>query len=167
MKFRPFAKTKEERESISKDILYKAAEDVQRGLWCRGNWFLGEDGEEMRSWDQQAYTWLDDDQQEALFETEFSYIEEDDIRRTLPMEERLEWLSRSKKCAEGSIFFAAMFLGYGRDQAEHAVRMVEEHGEVPVRFGSLIDYNDSGLPNNIFDAGSILAEHFRKAADSL
>ena len=122
----------------TKDILYKAAEDVQQGMWCRDFWFAAADGTGIEATDGML------------------------VAGTYPLEEAL----KARRCAEGSIAIATALLGGDQSdlfQAQDAVRQVcyERYAT------GIIGFNDDHLPDDPFEAGQQLAELFRETADAL
>lgn len=139
--------------SIS-DILIKAAEDVQQGMWCRNDWFRGDDGER----------WAETE----LFSGFLSV-------------EKAQGLQR---CAEGSVALATLLLGGTVSDFDAAVDDVRTNLPNSRACGcdpatacrcdscashpiSLAHHNDKHLPDDPFEAGQTLAELFRTTAESL
>jgi hypothetical protein len=139
---------------LVKDILLKAAEDVQSGMWCQGRWFIDEDGKGYSDGDLMIFGGL-------------------------TMEKAL----KSHRCAEGSIALSTQLLGGVVYDYEAALAEVgktlearpyppttacafdNDHSHQSIRL--LSHFNDIHLPGDPFEAGQILAELFRSTAEAL
>ena len=134
------------------DILIKAAEDVQQGMWCRGAWFTNTPGE---------------DEDGILLEDAFSM-------RLINIS--AEGLAKMNRCAEGSIALATIQAGLRRSDYEatlsavqsnlnsHCERCENRSENAP----SLNLHNDSHMAvMESFDAGQHLAEIFRDTAEKV
>ncbi len=139
-------------EQIS-DVLRKAGEDVQQGMWCRSSWFTDTPG-----LDDDGLSWAP----EEVFDLNMS----------------VEKLSALHRCAEGSIIMATRMAGLGLDVYKRAVNAVdnslvancndcqhsEDHGVQIV----LHEHNDLHMDEmDPFEAGQHLSEIFRDTADRL
>ena len=152
-----------------KDILIKAAEDVQQGMWCVGKWFS-----------HRGFSDCD------LFPGAFPHYNPSPAIRKLSIDHRLELAQGSERCAEGSIALATALLGGTHNDYLEAIRAVEQEkdpGDPKMMiedYGGLADYNDTRLVEVVrdgetvsitegsrFAAGQILAGIFRSAADKL
>jgi hypothetical protein len=154
-------------EQLTKDILIKAAEDVERGLWCEGSWFQV-DGATMppvvKGWF--GSHWNLDDQ---TIETQPAWSLDEEA--TFGMADAVgadlvtEWLDKSKKCAEGSILFSTLLLGGGKGDYYKAVNVVES---TQLDGRSLNEFNDTDLDSRYpKGSGMELGSMFRRAADTI
>lgn len=134
-----------------RDILIKAAEDVQQGLWCTGHWFY-------------------DDKNHVGYLADHIFAKGTGLT--------LEDAALMRKCAEGSVAYATVQAGGGVQDYQKVIKLV--NANVPdcddcydafdARFNpkTLNHYNDVHLDSmDQFGSGQKLAELFRKTADSL
>jgi hypothetical protein len=123
----------------TKDILFKAAEDVQQGMWCKGSWFHLD-----------GMHWANP----------FTLIEGGD---------NVERATASERCAEGSIALATRLLGGTNADFEKARYKVETQISCEGHAGraTLAEHNDYCLGDDPFEAGQQLAELFRATAEAL
>lgn len=154
--------TQPDNRDIIKDILLKAAEDVQQGLWCSGSWF-SEFGDSGPSYADNEF---------------FDLVrpESGSEHRSMAVED----FSSYHRCAEGSIALATAMAGYGPNMYRSAVKAVEDHMKdsnlCPLKLPhSLSSHNDTCILSMFFDttetlpfdAGQHLAELFRSTAEAL
>lgn len=131
-------------------ILLKAAEDVQSGMWCKGDYYAVEIDENRHVTD--APFWGPT----HLFTNRAFETVADKYRR-----------------AEGSLALVTWQLGGNhRDyrRASQAVRKTlhERFGEDDYGYPMMLhEFNDDHLPDDPFEAGQQLAELFRSTAESL
>lgn len=123
----------------TRDILLKAAEDVQQGMWCKTSTFRVNG--------------------EARLVTDLLYGDSNfDFIDPITLDQAMA----SKRCAQGSLGVATMLLGGRFDEYTAALTAVQD------RIGTLLwVYNDDHLPDDPFEAGQQLAELFRTTAESL
>ncbi len=137
------------------DILIKAAEDVQEGMWCIGAWFTSNPDNE-------------DNEFVVSPETAFS------PRQTVAK------LSKLHRCAEGSILLSTRMAGHGIGVYHQALHAVQNNLKADCEScrrqsgtPSLNYHNDTCLSRretgvteeHQFEAGQRLAELFRVSAD--
>ncbi len=143
-----------DRDQQISDVLRKAGEDVQQGMWCQTAWFTDTPDIE----DDSGLSWAP----EEVF----------DFHMTV------EQLSEYHRCAEGSIILATKIAGLDLEAYQLAVEAVDnnlvshcddcresaEHGtEV-----ALHEHNDGHMSDmDPFEAGQHLSEIFRDTADRL
>lgn len=123
---------------LQRDILVKAAEDIQEGMWCRGSAFFDEIS-------------CSQFPPEAMFDEEFL---------------TLETATRSRRCAQGELALAAKRLGGDVDDFAHAESYVRTHlGNC--RCGSVWSHNDHCMDTlDVFSAGQEWARIFREVAEA-
>lgn len=169
-------------KDLLRDILLKGAEDVAQGMWCRGAQFAAEVDEESRyvgygtaGYDQARYVlvW-------PLLYTELVGSPADSEMRSELMGVALG----AYRCAEGSLQVATAMLGGDPVAWEEAVSWAEREiaGRPELTDGScesldegcgrrmmpLAHFNDAHLTGMTpFEAGQVLAEIFRSAAERL
>lgn len=129
-----------------KDILIKAAEDVQSGMWCKGDYF-GDRIDEKRNV-VEPYMFGPS----ALFAESGGF----------------EYVANRYRCAEASLALVTWQLGGSEHNYCAALRVVND--TLAARYGGaepprLHEFNDYTLPDDPFEAGQALADLFREAAD--
>ena len=142
-----------DRDQELHDVLIKAGEDVQQGMWCMGSWFS-----------EQADWRLSDDG--------LSWAPEEVFTLQLTVEK----LSKLHRCAEGSIALATITAGLPLSVYQQAVGAVDKnldnhcdkceaaHSSETV----LHEHNDGHMEYmNPFEAGQHLSEIFRATADRI
>lgn len=124
----------------TRDILLKAAEDVQQGMWCRGGWF--------RNIHSGTYLMRMPDMWGS--------------RQTL------DYLTRHQRCAGGSLALATANAGGDYkswvDTLSAVGATIRQTCDCA---GHLQGHNDHCLSDDPFEAGQQLAELFRTTAESL
>jgi len=176
-------------KQMIKDILIKAAEDVERGLWCEGAWFdlrpLDTDEMEKPVVDY-LYAWYTDDEDDEdgldedgkrlwlndnLMGTDMAPTEVFDMAKQIGDDKLVELLADTKRCAEGSILFATLLLGGKSDDYYHAKEAVERASGLMSAGRVLSDFNDGNLQEKYKGdgkgAGMELGVMFRQAADTI
>lgn len=125
-----------------KDILLKAASDVEQGMHCKGAWF-----------------------KPFLKEGESSVI------AAFLKDITIEQMEKSQRCAGGSLALSTRLLGGNEDDLFEAIKIVEDEIQIQSPYGhhrvTLYTYNDALLPHDPFAAGQKLSELFRAAADRI
>lgn len=123
-----------------KDILYKAAEDVQSGMWCKGSWLQTSEGDIYDS-----FPWAIN-------------------LATAPLNN----LNRCAEGSIG-VAVALIGGGRSEwEAATRAVsRNLPDCDCLPPGHTSIPHFNDDHLPDDPFEAGAQLAELFRSTADAL
>ena len=140
-----------DRDQQIHDVLIKAGEDVQQGMWCMGSWFA-QDEDSINN--DEGLTWAP----EEIFDLNMS----------------VETLQKLHRCAEGSILLATRIAGLDLKVYEKAVEAVDGHlrticddCELTSRYGDVVlhEHNDMHMKGMTpFDAGQHLSEIFRDAA---
>lgn len=161
-----------------KDILIKAAEDVQQGMWCSGALFQTVGG----VWDM--YLEIVPESLSSSFisldESVMSYSPMETIESVILNAEKA---SKSHRCAQGSIALAAALLGHGRQPVleeilsradELVTKALYEHCSscAEASFYRLsfliVTHNDCHMRGyGPFEAGVFWAEIFRESAEAL
>jgi len=126
---------------LVKDILLKAAEDVQSGMWCSGAWFASR--------------------------RDPQYCSEEELSSDAAFELGADAVKGKYRCAEGSIQLATVLLGGTRDDYGNALHHVNATLRERTSYNLLEAFNDCALPADPFDAGQQLAELFRSTAEAL
>lgn len=126
----------------TRDILLKAAEDVQSGMWCKRGWFVDESGAEHQNG-------------AALWET----------NRLLALS--VEEAMSMRRCGGGSILLATALLGGDWEDANAAIGIIDSALRMSAKAAGLPSFNDEILPDDPFEAGQQLAELFRQTAEAL
>ena len=144
------------------DILIKAAEDVQEGMWCTGQWFTN---------NPSILNFPN-----MVREESYGSDEAFDLQMTASK------LSKMHRCAEGSIALATIMAGLGKGAFTLAIGAVNKNlrnhcdrckrdedlygGPSGTGHSSLNNHNDAHMAGmESFDAGQHLAEIFRDTAD--
>ncbi len=134
------------------DVLIKAAEDVQQGMWCQGSWFVS-----------------------RCEDNDLAYAAEEAIG----LQMSVETLQKLHRCAEGSIALSIVMAGLNEDDYKATVDAVAEalpdHCDTCNRYDSipgadhpLYQHNDDHMDGmSAFDAGQHLSEIFRSTADAV
>ena len=147
------------------DILIKAAEDVQEGMWCTGQWFTNN---------------------AAIAEYPNNTLEQEESYgsdEAFDMQMTAGKLSKLHRCAEGSIALSAIIAGLGKGAFYLAIGAVNKnlrnhcdrcktdedlYGVDSSGVASLNNHNDAHMAGmDSFSAGTHLAEIFRDTADKV
>lgn len=141
-----------DRDQEIHDVLIKAGEDVQQGMWCTGAWFT----------------------EDAENDDGLSWAPEEAFKLTMTVES----LSKLHRCAEGSIALATITARLPLSVYHHAVGKVENN--LPNHCGScdknkmlgadypLHEHNDGHMKEmDPFTAGQHLAWVFQDTADRM
>lgn len=184
---------KEQETQLVKDILFKAAEDVKSGLWCKASWFKSHDNETQAALKNEEYKIFGlDDEGSEYQPSEWAAIREN-----------LSEIAAFQRCAEGSLAYATLIAGLHERFYYRALEAVEsrldelcplEQTDYHNHLGSdsfggrsrarLWRHNDECIPHIIghinsigfqlaetdesrFAAGESLSELFRKVAEDL
>ncbi len=142
-----------DRDQEISDVLRKAGEDVQQGMWCQASWFTDKPGIH-----DDGLSWAP----EEVFDFGMS----------------VERLSKYYRCAEGSIILATRIAGLELEVYEAAVGAVDynltecceqcRHSSTQGVAIALHEHNDLHMDGmDPFEAGHHLSEIFRDTADRL
>ena len=137
------------------DILIKAAEDVQEGMWCTGQWFTN----------NPIHLGFPNNAQEESFGSDEAFDRQVSAGK----------LSKMHRCAEGSIALSTIIAGLGKGAFILAIAAVNKN--LPRHCNgcnyspdpaSLNNHNDAHMAGmDSFSAGAHLAEIFRDTADKV